>query len=122
MSAMIQLRRSRGRSDNDKAAVATDQGVVASDQAQFEWGHLTLGCATLKSPIDGAVGDRSVPLGAYVKPGQGLMSIVPMGRAVYVNFKETQIDNNVSRPEGQSEHRHVLPRQVHRRGRSSRAG
>ena len=81
--------------DNDKAAVATDQGVVASDQAQVEQARLNLGYATIKSPIDGAVGDRSVELGAYVQPGQGLMSIVPMGHAIYVvaNFKETQIED-----------------------------
>jgi len=45
-------------------AVATDQGVVASDQAQVEQGRLNLGYPTIKSPIDGAVGDRSVQLGA----------------------------------------------------------
>ncbi|MFZ2004342.1 MAG: HlyD family secretion protein [Stellaceae bacterium] len=81
--------------DNDKATVATDQGVVAGDQAQVEQARLNLGYATIKSPIDGAVGDRSVELGAYVQPGEGLMSIVPMGRAIYVvaNFKETQIED-----------------------------
>jgi membrane fusion protein, multidrug efflux system len=81
--------------DNDKATVATDQGIVAGDQAQVEQARLNLGYATIKSPIDGAVGDRSVELGAYVQPGQGLMSIVPMGHAIYVvaNFKETQIED-----------------------------
>jgi len=85
---------SRQQYDNDKAAVAADQATVDSDKAQVEQARLNLGYATITSPIDGAVGDRSVQLGAYVQPGQGLMSIVPMGRAIYVvaNFKETQIE------------------------------
>ncbi|HTW51683.1 MAG TPA: HlyD family secretion protein [Stellaceae bacterium] len=81
--------------DNDKATVAADQGVANSDKAQIDQARLNLGYTTIKSPIDGAVGDRSVELGAYVQPGEGLMSIVPMGRAIYVvaNFKETQIED-----------------------------
>jgi len=56
--------------------------------------RLNLGYATIVSPADGAVGDRSVRLGAFVQPGQGLMTIVPMRHAIYVvaNFKETQIE------------------------------
>ena len=50
--------------DNDKATVAADQGTGASDQAQVEQARLNLGYTTIKSPIDGAVGDRSVELGA----------------------------------------------------------
>ena len=79
--------------DNDKAAAAADQALVDADKAQLEQAKLNLGYTTITAPVDGAVGDRSVQLGAYVQPGQGLMSIVPLGRAIYVvaNFKETQI-------------------------------
>jgi membrane fusion protein, multidrug efflux system len=80
--------------DTQKALVASDQALVDADKAQVEQARLNLGYTTITSPIDGAVGDRSVELGAYVQPAQGLMTIVPMGRAIYVvaNFKETQIE------------------------------
>jgi len=80
--------------DNDKATVAADEATVDSDKAQVEQARLNLGYTTITSPTDGAVGDRSVREGAYVQPAQGLMTIVPMGHAIYVvaNFKETQIE------------------------------
>jgi membrane fusion protein, multidrug efflux system len=84
----------RQQYDTDKATVAADQAIVDADKAQVEQARLNLGYTTITAPVDGAVGDRSVQLGAYLQPGQGLMSIVPMGRAIYVvaNFKETQIE------------------------------
>ncbi|MBV9551804.1 MAG: HlyD family secretion protein [Alphaproteobacteria bacterium] len=80
--------------DTDKATVAAGQAQVESDRAQVEAARLNLDYTVVRAPIDGAVGDRSVQLGAYVQPGQGLMTIVPMGTAIYVvaNFKETQIE------------------------------
>jgi membrane fusion protein (multidrug efflux system) len=70
------------------------EAAVQYNQAVLEQAKLNLGYTTIASPIDGAVGDRSVQLGAYVQPGQGLMTIVPLGQAIYVvaNFKETQIE------------------------------
>jgi membrane fusion protein, multidrug efflux system len=84
----------RQQFDNDKATVAADQGMVDSDKAQVETARLNLGYTTITAPVDGAVGDRSVQLGAYVQPGQGLLTVMPMARAIYVvaNFKETQIE------------------------------
>jgi membrane fusion protein, multidrug efflux system len=80
--------------DTDKATMAADQGIVDSDKAQVETARLNLGYTTITAPVDGAVGDRSVQLGAYVQPAQGLMTIMPLARAIYVvaNFKETQIE------------------------------
>jgi membrane fusion protein (multidrug efflux system) len=80
--------------DTDKATVAANQAQVDSDKAQVEQARLNLGYTTIAAPVDGAVGDRSVREGAYVQPAQGLMTIVPMGHAIYVvaNFKETQIE------------------------------
>ncbi len=85
---------SRQQYDNDQATVAADQSQVDSDKAQVDQARLNLSYTNIRSPVDGAVGDRSVELGAYLQPGQGLMSIVPMGRAIYVvaNFKETDIE------------------------------
>jgi membrane fusion protein (multidrug efflux system) len=80
--------------DTDKATTAADQALVDSDKASVEAAALNLQYTVVTAPVDGAVGDRSVQLGAYVQPGQGLMTIVPMGHAIYVvaNFKETQIE------------------------------
>ncbi|HWD56828.1 MAG TPA: HlyD family secretion protein [Stellaceae bacterium] len=89
-----QLAVTRQQYDNDKAAAAADQATVDSDKAQVEQAKLNLGYTTIASPVDGAVGDRSAQLGAYVQPAQGLMSIVPLDHQIYVvaNFKETQIE------------------------------
>jgi len=85
---------SRQQYDTDNATVAADKALVDGDKAQVETARLNLGYATIVSPVDGAVGDRSVQFGGFVQPGEGLMTIVPMGRAIYVvaNFKETQIE------------------------------
>ena len=39
------------------------------------------------------VGDRSVRKGQLVQPGTGLLTVVPMGEAIFLvaNFKETQV-------------------------------
>jgi membrane fusion protein (multidrug efflux system) len=62
-------------------------------QAALQQGKLNLGYTDITSPIAGAVGNRTVQLGQYVQPGTQLMTIVPMGKNIYVvaNFKETQI-------------------------------
>jgi len=93
---------------HDQAAVkaATDQVAVlgtqrqksvatlAQDRAQLDQARINLGYTTIKSPVDGAVGDRSVQQGQYVQVGDRLMSIVPMEKSIYVvaNFKETEIE------------------------------
>jgi len=59
----------------------------ALDQAQ-----LNLQYTTIKAPVDGIVGRRSVQVGQNVQTGQDLMSVVPL-REIWVtaNFKETQL-------------------------------
>ena len=61
----------------------------ALDQAQ-----LNLQYTTIKAPVDGVVGRRSVNVGQNVQTGQDLMSVVPL-RDIWVtaNFKETQLTN-----------------------------
>ncbi len=46
----------------------------------------------IKAPIDGVVGDRSLRRGQLVQPGSNLLTLVPMGPAIYLvaNYKETQ--------------------------------
>lgn len=62
-------------------------------QAQLDQAKLNLDYTVVAAPIAGAVGDRSVELGEYVQPGARLMSIVPLGRNLYVvaNYKETDL-------------------------------
>jgi membrane fusion protein (multidrug efflux system) len=69
------------------AGAQVERYKSALDQAQ-----LNLQYTTIKAPIDGVVGRRSVNLGQNVQTGQDLMSIVPL-RDIWVtaNFKETQL-------------------------------
>jgi membrane fusion protein (multidrug efflux system) len=69
------------------------EATLLRNRAALEQAKLNLGYTAITSPIDGAVGDRSVRVGQYVQPGAQLMMIVPMRTSIYVvaNFKETQI-------------------------------
>jgi membrane fusion protein (multidrug efflux system) len=77
------------RTQREKAVATLAQTRGALEQAKLNRGY-----ANITSPVDGAVGDRSVQKGQYVQVGDRLMSIVPMGKAIYViaNFKETEIE------------------------------
>jgi len=83
----------------DQVAVLRTQrqksvATLAQDRAVLDQARINLGYATIQSPVDGAVGDRAVQQGQYVQVGDRLMSIVPMGKSIYViaNFKETEIE------------------------------
>ncbi len=71
-----------------KAVAALARAQAVTDQAE-----LNLSYTNVVSPIDGAVGDRSLRLGQLAQPGTRVMDIVPVGREIYVvaNFKETQL-------------------------------
>ncbi|HEY1799162.1 MAG TPA: HlyD family secretion protein [Stellaceae bacterium] len=70
------------------------EATLAQDRAQLDQARINVGYTTVNSPVDGAIGDRSVQQGQYVQVGDRLMSIVPMGKSIYVvaNFKETEIE------------------------------
>jgi membrane fusion protein (multidrug efflux system) len=72
-----------------KSAVAT----IAGAQAKLDQAKLNLSHTIIRAPIDGVVGDRSVRPGQLVQAGVNLLTVVPMGRDIYLiaNFKETQI-------------------------------
>jgi membrane fusion protein, multidrug efflux system len=72
-----------------KSAIAT----IAGAQAKLNQAKLNLTYTTIRAPIDGVVGDRSVRVGQLVQAGINLLTVVPMGRDIYLvaNFKETQI-------------------------------
>ncbi|MET3648665.1 membrane fusion protein (multidrug efflux system) [Phyllobacterium ifriqiyense] len=54
--------------------------------------ELKLSYTDIKAPIGGTIGQKSIRVGAYVNPGQPLLSVVPLD-AVYIdaNFRETQL-------------------------------
>ena len=109
------LRQHRATLDKDRAALDAAQKQVhtyealaasavagiASAQAKLDGAELNLGYATVRAPVDGVVGDRSVRVGQMVQSGMGLLTVVPMGRDIYLvaNFKETQLgDMAVGQP------------------------
>ncbi|MBV8168831.1 MAG: HlyD family secretion protein, partial [Alphaproteobacteria bacterium] len=76
------------RAQREQAVASRQRAEAAREQAQ-----INLDYTTVMAPVDGAVGDRSARVGLYVQPGMTVMTIVPMGRDIYVvaNFKETQL-------------------------------
>jgi membrane fusion protein (multidrug efflux system) len=76
-----------------EALAKSAEAAIAGAQAKLEQAKLNLGYTTVRAPIDGVVGDRSVRTGQLVQAGMSLLTVVPMGRDIYLiaNFKETQI-------------------------------
>jgi membrane fusion protein, multidrug efflux system len=76
-----------------EALAKSAEAAIAGAQAKLDQAKLNLGYTTIRAPIDGVVGDRSVRTGQLVQPGMSLLTVVPMGRDIYLiaNFKETQI-------------------------------
>ena len=75
-----------------RAELAQARAALAHSQAVQDQAELNLGYATIASPADGIVGNRTLRVGQYVQAGTQLMSVVPTA-ATYVvaNFKETQL-------------------------------
>ncbi len=75
------------RSLEDGARASLRRAEINLQQAR-----LNIGYTTITAPIDGVVGDRSLRRGQLVQPGTNLLTVVPMGSAIYLvaNFKETQ--------------------------------
>jgi membrane fusion protein (multidrug efflux system) len=75
-----------------KAALAQAQAAIARDEALARQAELNLSYATIVSPIDGVVGNRTLRVGQYVQAGTPLMAVVPAAAAyVIANYKETQL-------------------------------
>src|SRR5438876_744309 len=59
---------------------------------RLQTAQLDLGYTEIRSPIDGYVSNRAAQVGAYVKQGAYLVSVVPAaGLWVDANFKEDQL-------------------------------
>lgn len=74
---------------------ATEQSAAAElehAKAMLEKAELNVSYTVLKAPFDGIVGRRSVRKGAFVKPGDMLMAVVPKQKFyVIANFREVQL-------------------------------
>jgi membrane fusion protein (multidrug efflux system) len=65
---------------------------VAAIRAQQQRANSDVALSILRSSINGRIGDSGVRVGQYVRPGQKLMSVVPIEHIyVVANFKETQV-------------------------------
>ncbi len=91
--ATAALEVARAKIQTLEAAGAYAIGAMAKAAADVDRARINLDDTVLRAPLDGVVGDRSARIGNYVQPGLGLLTIVPMGRGLYVtaNFKETQL-------------------------------
>ena len=75
-----------------KAELAQAQANVTRAQASQAQAELNLSYASIVSPVDGVVGNRTLRVGQYVQAGTQLMSVVPVaGAYVVANYKETQL-------------------------------
>lgn len=75
------------RSDFQTAQAAINQAQVALKNAQLQ-----LSYTTIKAPVSGRVGRKTVEVGQQVQPGNPLMAIVGNEYWVTANFKETQLE------------------------------
>src|SRR5690349_14877283 len=75
-----------------RADIAAARAGVAQAKADLETARLNLGYTEIRSPIDGYVGNRAAQVGAYIKGGAYLLSVIP-ARDLWVdtNFKEDQL-------------------------------
>ncbi|HTH15582.1 MAG TPA: HlyD family secretion protein, partial [Magnetospirillum sp.] len=65
---------------------------VTQAEAQLALAQIDLDATVIRAPVDGAVGNRAVRDGQYVRTGQQLLSVVPLATVwVDANFKETQL-------------------------------
>ncbi|MCL5006289.1 MAG: HlyD family secretion protein [Acidobacteria bacterium] len=75
------------RAEADAAQAAVQMAKADLDQAQ-----LNVNYTTIRAPVGGIVGKKSVEVGENVEVGQALMAVVPVeGLWVTANFKETEL-------------------------------
>ncbi len=73
------------------AALAVAQAAVGDAQAAVADGELQLSYTTIRAPVDGVVGKRSVETGQRVQPAQALLAVVEPQVWVVANYKETDL-------------------------------
>lgn len=71
--------------------VGVARANVQEAQAELTAAELNLSYATIKAPVNGTVGRKTVEVGQRIQPGQPLMALISPDRWVVANFKETQL-------------------------------
>ena len=74
-----------------RAQRSATEATVKADEAQLEQAKLNLSYTKIRAPIDGMVGERSVQVGNYVRPGTTLMTVVPLDQ-VYIEANYREVD------------------------------
>ena len=79
--------------DGLRSLEAAARASLRRAEINLQQAKLNIGYTTVTAPISGVVGDRSLRRGQLVQPGTNLLTVVPMGDAIYLvaNFKETQV-------------------------------
>jgi membrane fusion protein (multidrug efflux system) len=78
------------------AVLEADRAVARAQldqaRAQQSLAESDVDATLIRAPVDGVIGNRVARAGMYVRPGQHLLSVVPLGSVwVDANFKETQL-------------------------------
>jgi membrane fusion protein (multidrug efflux system) len=77
-----------------EARIGEAAARIKAIQASLETLRIALSHTRIVAPIAGTLGNRSVQVGQYVKPGNVLAYLIPEeGLYVEANFKETQIEH-----------------------------
>ena len=75
-----------------EAQIAAARAAEAQARSDLQTAQLDLGYTEIRAPIDGYVSNRAAQVGAYVKQGAYLVSVIPAaGLWVDANFKEDQL-------------------------------
>jgi membrane fusion protein, multidrug efflux system len=75
-----------------QAQVTQGRAALQAAEARLRAAQTDMDATTIRSPIDGIVGDRTVRVGQFAQPGTRLLTVVPGGETYLVaNFKETQL-------------------------------
>jgi membrane fusion protein (multidrug efflux system) len=94
-----------------EAQIAAARAAEAQARSDLQTAQLDLGYTEIRSPIDGYVSNRAAQVGAYVKQGAYLVSVIPAaGLWVDANFKEDQL-GRIRRGQTATVRTDVLPHQ-----------
>lgn len=75
-----------------RADAEAAQAAVKIAKANLDQSQLNVGYTTIRAPISGIVGKKSVEVGQNIEAGQALMAVVPVtGLWVTANYKETKL-------------------------------
>lgn len=79
--------------DGLRSMEAAARAMLRRSEINLQQAKLNIGYTEIRAPIAGVVGDRSLRRGQLVQAGTNLLTIVPMGEAIFLtaNFKETQV-------------------------------